>query len=129
MSLLLIFVTGLVTYVTVFYYRYFTRPSPLSGPIPLPIVGNVLQYPGDLGKWLGQLRQTYGDIFEIYVGTTRTICLCRADLIGKLTSSSSTSSFHLRTPPNDGLDDLGVINKGIFFNRNYDDWSYHRRFL
>src|SRR5205814_639020 len=34
-----------------------------------------------------------------------------------------------RTPPNDGLDDLGVINKGIFFNRNYDDWSYHRRFL
>src|SRR2546423_9951108 len=101
-NLLFLFVTGLVTYVAVFYYRYFTRPSPLSGPIPLPIVGNVLQYPGDAGRWLGQLRQIYGDIFEIYVGTTRTVCLCRADLIEKLTSSSSTSNFHLRTPPNDG---------------------------
>src|SRR5688572_19250431 len=98
-NLLLLFVTGLVTYVTIFYYRYFTRPSPLSGPIPLPIVGNVLQYPGDAGKWLSQLRQTYGDMFEIYVGTTRTICLCRADLVEKLTNSSSTSNFYLRTPP------------------------------
>src|ERR1051325_7038130 len=103
-NLLFLFALGLVTYIIEFYYRYYTRPSSLPGPIPLPIVGNVLQYPGDVGKWLNQLRSIYGDMFEIYVGTTRTVCLCRADLIEKLTSASSTSNFHLRIPPNDGLD-------------------------
>ncbi|RIA95356.1 cytochrome P450 [Glomus cerebriforme] len=121
---LLLFVIGLVTYIVLFYYRYFTRTNPLPGPLPLPIVGNLLQYPGDAGKWVKQLRQTYGDMFEIYLGSAKAVCLCRADLAGKLMTSSP-----IRTPPNDGLDELGVSNKGILVNRNHDDWSYNRRFL
>ncbi|CAG8511695.1 14109_t:CDS:1 [Funneliformis mosseae] len=125
MNLIILPIIGLLTYIAIFYYRYFNRTNPLPGPIPLPIIGNVLQYPGDAGKWANQLQLIYGDIFEIYLGTTRTICLCRADLVENLMKSN----FYLRTTPNDGLDDFGVSKKGIIFNRNHDDWSYHRRFL
>ncbi|CAI2166180.1 14056_t:CDS:2 [Funneliformis geosporum] len=124
-NLILLPIIGLLTYIAIFYFRYFNRTNPLPGPIPLPFIGNVLQYPGDAGKWANQLQLIYGDIFEIYLGTTRTICLCRANLVENLMKSQC----YLRTPPNDGLDEFGVSNKGIIFNRNYDDWSYHRRFL
>jgi hypothetical protein len=123
MNYLLLFIIGIITYIAIFYYRYFTRQSPLPGPIPLPIIGNVLQYTGDAGKFVEALRLIYGDIFEFYLGTKRVVCLCRSEMVGKLLSSP------LRTHLNDGLEEYGVGSKGVLLNSNYDTWSYHRRFL
>ena len=38
----LIFSTLIIVYTTYFYYKYFTRENPLPGPLPLPIVGNII---------------------------------------------------------------------------------------
>ncbi|GBC34069.2 cytochrome P450 [Rhizophagus irregularis DAOM 181602=DAOM 197198] len=123
MNYFLLFIIGLATYVGLFYYRYFTRQSPLPGPIPLPIIGNVLQYTGDAGKFVEALRLIYGDIFEFYLGTRRVVCVCRSEMAGKLLNSP------LRVHSNDGLDEYGMSNKGILLNSDYDNWSTHRRFL
>lgn len=123
MNYFLLFIIGLVTYIGIFYYRYFTRQSPLPGPIPLPIIGNVLQYTGDAGKFVEGLRLIYGDIFEFYLGTRRVVCVCRSEMAGKLFNSP------LRVHSNDGLDEYGMSNKGILLNSDHDNWSIHRRFL
>ncbi|GES72807.1 cytochrome P450 [Rhizophagus clarus] len=113
-------VLGLIYF---FFFLINIRQNPLPGPIPLPIVGNVLQYTGDAGKFMEGLRLIYGDMFEIYLGTKRVVCLCRSEMAGKLFNSP------LRTYSNDGLDEFGVSSKGVLLNSNYDSWSYHRRIL
>ncbi|CAG8713761.1 22351_t:CDS:2, partial [Gigaspora margarita] len=85
-------------------------------------------YPGDAGAWMQELQAKYGDMFEVYLGSNRAIGLCRSDLVEKLMSSSTTNTFRLRTPVNDGVEALGMMDKGIIFNHKYDDWSYIRRF-
>ncbi|CAG8821474.1 8971_t:CDS:1, partial [Cetraspora pellucida] len=38
---LFIFALIFATYVFNFYYKYLTRPNPLHGPFPLPLIGNL----------------------------------------------------------------------------------------
>ncbi|CAI2190183.1 16374_t:CDS:1, partial [Funneliformis geosporum] len=62
-------------YVAKFYYKYFTRPNPLPGSIPLPIIGDLLGLiyyaKGDFTEWYKILHQRHGDIFESYMGGFR----------------------------------------------------------
>src|SRR5688572_14867951 len=73
------------------------------------------------------VRLIYSDMFEVHSWNHKNKYVCQSDLIGKLMNPSTTTSFNLLLPSNNGLDDLG-LTKGIIFN-SYDDWSYHRRVL
>ncbi|CAG8468067.1 16627_t:CDS:2, partial [Acaulospora morrowiae] len=116
-------------YIVRFYYAYFTRPSPLPGPFPFPLFGNMLTYPGDMLTWSNHHSKIYGDFYEVYMGTQRTFWLCRGDLCEKIFSSSRANNFLLRTPPNDGLDEFDVSKKGLLFNRDLDNWRFYRKFM
>ncbi|XP_069854964.1 cytochrome P450 2B4-like [Dipodomys merriami] len=52
------------------------------GPRPLPLLGNVLQMDrhGLLKSFL-QLRERYGDVFTVYLGSRPVVMLCGADTI------------------------------------------------
>ncbi|RHZ86544.1 hypothetical protein Glove_50g110 [Diversispora epigaea] len=111
----------IISYIIYFYISYFTRSNPLPGPLPLPIVGNLLVYSGDAGKLAQELRKKYGDIYEIYLGSTRTVWLNRADMVDEIMLSNN------RIAENFNLDEVGVSDKGVLFNRNLDDVMYHRK--
>ncbi|CAG8438857.1 6680_t:CDS:2 [Diversispora eburnea] len=72
-------------------------------------------------KLAQELRKKYGDIYEIYLGSTRTIWLNRADMVDEIMLSNN------RLAENFNLDELGVSDKGILANRNLDDVMYHRK--
>ncbi|CAG8566774.1 5995_t:CDS:2 [Diversispora eburnea] len=120
-DIFLVFGTLIISYIIYFYISYFTRLNPLPGPLPLPIVGNSLAYSGDAGKLAQELREKYGDIYEIYLGSTRTVWLNRADMADKIMSANN------RTSENFNLDEIGVSDKGFLFNRNLNDVIFHRK--
>ncbi|CAG8440277.1 15858_t:CDS:1 [Acaulospora colombiana] len=124
-SIIILLIAG---YVTRFYYKYLTRQSPLPGPIPLPLVGNILTFTGDIAVWPSELQAKYGDIFEVYVGPTRNVWLCNEELPQKIFSSALRNNFHDRVSKDCGLDEVGMINVALAFNLNYDEWTYVRKF-
>ncbi|CAG8438867.1 6681_t:CDS:2 [Diversispora eburnea] len=74
-----------------------------------------------LRKLAQELRKKYGDIYEIYLGSTRTIWLNRADMVDEIMLSNN------RLAENFNLDEIGVSDKGVLLNRNLDDVMYHRK--
>ncbi|CAG8598157.1 18044_t:CDS:2 [Acaulospora morrowiae] len=119
----------LVFYIIQFYFKYFTRSNKLPGPIPLPIVGNSLQYHGNPAIWVSKLQEKYGDICELYMGTERQILLSNGDLVSKIVSPQTNNNFLIRITARQGLDEIDVTTKGITFNRNLESWSYNRKFF
>src|SRR6266480_3588506 len=90
-SLLIIFI---VIYVTQFYYHYFTRPNPLPGPFPLPILGNAHQKGRlEFNDWLMLMHEKYGDMYEIHLAGERLIILGRADLIENMVVPSTKTKY------------------------------------
>ena len=90
-----------IIYVTRYYYIYFTRPNPLPGPFPLPIVGNLYLFKlDDYSKFAKYCHEKYGDLFELYLGSERRIYIGRLDVIDKLFNPSSKTNFKLRNSYN-----------------------------
>ncbi|KAG9291322.1 hypothetical protein G9A89_003974 [Geosiphon pyriformis] len=112
----------------VFYFRYFTRENPIPGPLPLPIVGNLL-FATDLSNYCFKLGKKYGDIFEIWMGNERWIILARGDLVEKIMNPSTKSSFFKRMGANGNLVELGLSASGILFNHDAPSWRLNRKFL
>ncbi len=52
-----------------------------SGPRPLPIVGNLLDFRRDQLGYLQRLQQTYGNMATIYAGTTPIVTLFRPEYV------------------------------------------------
>ncbi|CAG8458938.1 12142_t:CDS:2, partial [Dentiscutata erythropus] len=50
------------------------------------------------------------------------------DLVEKIMSPTKINTFRFRTPINEGVKTLEIMDKDIIFNYIYDDWNYHRRF-
>ncbi len=70
--------------VFLFIYRHLTKPGHLSlppGPMPLPIIGNLLTLGSDPREPLQKLRDKYGVIFTVYLGSRRTVMLSSYDVI------------------------------------------------
>ena len=90
-SLSIIFI---IIYTTQYYYNYFTRPNPLPGPFPLPVLGNAHQQIGlEHNDWFMSLHKKYGDMFEVHLAGERMIVLCRTDLIGNITTASTKTKW------------------------------------
>ena len=67
-----------VVYVSQFYFRHFTRPNPLPGPFPLPLVGNSLQVGHKFNDFLVAMHKKYGDMYEVFLADQRDVMLCTA---------------------------------------------------
>ncbi|CAB5191623.1 cytochrome P450 [Rhizophagus irregularis DAOM 181602=DAOM 197198] len=120
-----------ITYVTHFYYHYFTRPNPLPGPFPLPIIGNAHQQIGyAFNDWLISLNKKYGDMYEIHLAGQRLIVLCKTDLTENMNISASTKTKYLnRFHNNEGFVEYGFDGAGLSFNNDYKSWKYNRQLL
>jgi cytochrome P450 len=126
-SLLIIVI---VIYVTNYYYHYFTRPNPLPGPFPLPILGNVhLKIGLEYNDFLMLMYKKYGDMFEIHFPGQRLIVLCRSDLIEKLFIPSTKTIYPFRALITEGAIEYGVNESGIADNIDHKSWKFHRQFF
>ncbi|CAG8565716.1 7889_t:CDS:2 [Paraglomus occultum] len=125
----ILFGTLLILYITRFYYLYFTRETPFPGPIPLPLIGNVVQIilSGDFNKWVLETQAKYGDIWEVYIGSERQLWLARADLVENILTASKNNKYFIRNLPNSGIDEIGLSSNGIAFNRNKERWHFYRK--
>src|SRR4051794_20938253 len=122
--LLIVFV---ISYVTRFYFLYFTRPNPLPGPLPLPIFGNAHQSIGlGFNDWLLSLHKKYGDMYEIYLGE-RTIVVCRADLIDNMNIPSPKTKYPYRLRTTEGFVEYGLDKSALGFNGDLKSWKYNRQ--
>ncbi|CAG8656757.1 13006_t:CDS:1 [Funneliformis mosseae] len=119
-------------YIFRYYYNYFTRTNPLPGPIPFPIVGNLLQLGLDASEVAKYLDSKYGIICEVYFGSQRSIFVSGLEPMEKIYSTSTSvknNGFMYRIPPNEGFSELGLDRNGVMFNRNLKDWNINRRIL
>ncbi len=121
----------LAIYVTQYYYKYFTRVNPLPGPFPFPLIGNLPQfiyYGRNFKPYLEYNHKKYGDLYEIHLGIRR-IIINRAEYIEKLLTPSTKSQYMMRFPYTKGLDELGVMDRGLIFNHDLKSWRYNRQFF
>ncbi|CAG8612937.1 9895_t:CDS:2 [Paraglomus occultum] len=120
-----------VLYTIKFYVSYFNRDNALPGPLPLPIVGNLLQFAmyGDMVLWVDVLHKKYGDLWELYMGSERHIWVSRADLVDKLFSTSTKSNFKYRTKGNRALAEIKLLDHGIGMNRDLNLWAFNRKMM
>ncbi|GBB89370.1 hypothetical protein RclHR1_16020001 [Rhizophagus clarus] len=119
-------------YVTCFYYNYFTRPNPLPGPFPLPIIGSSYQQIGyGFDDWLMSLHKKYGDMYEIILAGQRLIVLCNPNLIGNMNIPSTKTIYPNRLNEMGGFMEygLGEAGVGVSFNNDTKSWKYNRQFL
>ncbi|GBC03326.1 hypothetical protein RclHR1_05070010 [Rhizophagus clarus] len=119
-----------IIYVTRFYYNYFTRPNPLPGPFPLPILGSAYQKIGyGFNDWLISLHKKYGEIFEIILAGQRLIVLCRPDLVEKMNIPSTKTNYPIRIHITEGFMEYGLGGIGLTFNNDHKSWKYNRQFF
>ncbi|XP_062436776.1 cytochrome P450 2C19 isoform X3 [Rhea pennata] len=95
------------------------------GPIPLPILGNMLQVkPKDLAKTLQKLTEKYGPMFTVYLGSEPVVVLQGHDvvkeaLIDHADEFAARGHMPIGERANNGL--------GIIFSNN-EGWLQVRRF-
>ncbi|RHZ76333.1 hypothetical protein Glove_199g146 [Diversispora epigaea] len=127
-EILKILLIASIAYTSHYYYKYFTRENPLPGPFPLPFIGNILQVFRNFSFDLENVQAKYGDLCEFHMGSKRFILLGNNDLIEKIMKQVISNPFHNRvSDDSEGLKEIGVLNTGLLFNNNYDDWKLHRK--
>src|SRR6266480_1421914 len=100
----------LIIYIAHYYFKYFTRPNPLPGPFPLPIIGNLYLFKlDDYSRYAKHCHEKYGDLFEIYLGGKRQIFIGRLDVFDKLLNSSSKTNFKLKNQDWTNIRSFGFI--------------------
>ncbi|RIB01881.1 cytochrome P450 [Gigaspora rosea] len=119
-----------IAYVFQFYYKYFTRPNKLPGPLPLPIIECGYLFTGSTRELLESLHKKYGDICEYYLAGSRRILISSPEYVERiLASSSKDTTFLIRFPYSEGLEELGMAGKGVVANHDVKSWKFNRQFI
>ncbi|RIB15981.1 cytochrome P450 [Gigaspora rosea] len=127
---LVLIACSFLAYVFQFYYKYFTRPNKLPGPLPLPIIECGYLFTGNTRELLESLHKKYGDICEYYLAGSRRILISRPEYVERiLASSSKDTTFLTRFPYSEGLEELGTAGKGIIVNHDVKSWKFNRQFF
>ncbi|CAI2170828.1 10203_t:CDS:2 [Funneliformis geosporum] len=126
-NLILIIQLLIITYVARFYYKYFTRQSPLPGPFPLPLVGNLFQIGLNPAKYSMDHHDEFGDMFEVWVGSTRFVIISHPSLMEKVYAPNANNIFFARMDLQ-YLEKIG-LQHGLIFNNNYSTWKRNRKFV
>ncbi|CAG8675242.1 13119_t:CDS:2 [Cetraspora pellucida] len=127
---LILIVLALSAYVFRFYYKYITRPNKLPGPLPLPFIECSYVFTSDTRKLFTSLQQKYGDICEIYLYGIRRIVISRPEYLEKmLTPSSKDTTFMIRLPYTEAIEEFGMARRGITANHDVKLWRFNRHFF
>ncbi|CAI2170881.1 3493_t:CDS:2 [Funneliformis geosporum] len=122
----------LAIYVAQYYYKYFTRVNPLPGPFPFPLTGNLPQFllihRGNFKTFFEHYQKKHGDIFEFHLGTRR-IVLSKPEYVEKILMPSTKSQYMMRFPYVQGLEEIGMMGRGLLANHNLKSWRYNRQFF
>ncbi|CAG8525652.1 27974_t:CDS:2 [Dentiscutata erythropus] len=99
----------------------------------MPLLGNTLELLKykNIAEYLKGVQSKYGDFCEIHFGFKRLLIISNGDVAHPIHTSSVTLSrkFLYRDLKNPGLDEMGIENSGIVFNRNLDEWKINREFV
>ncbi|KAF0385340.1 cytochrome P450 [Gigaspora margarita] len=115
----IIFVFTFLGYVFRFYYKYFTRPNPFSGPLPFPFIECSYLYDGDTKNFFTLINKKYGDLCEYYLNGKRRILISSPECLEKiLTPSSKDNTFMIRLPHSEGYEEYGMVGRGIIINHD-----------
>ena len=89
---------------------------------PLPIIGDGYVLGGDLAKGLGQLKNTYGNIFGLWLGKQRCVCVADFEVLQELLNRSEASNRQNTDSSCKLCLWLFNISEGIFFLKLINRW-------
>ncbi|PKK62894.1 cytochrome P450 [Rhizophagus irregularis] len=113
----------IILYVLKYYYKYFTRQSPLPGPFPLPLIGNLHQIRLNPAQYAKEHHKKYGDMYEIWVGNNRFVILSHPSLIDQIYVPNTKTKFFPRS-------EIKHFNgNGLVFNDDPLTWKRNRKFV
>jgi cytochrome P450 len=111
----------------IFYNCYWKRRNLPPGPMPLPIIGNVIPLalsppPDPYIKWTKQ----YGDIYTVWLGEMAVVCVSDSKTIYD-TFVKDGDTYAGRAQMGEWLEVVKHGQNGIIFEEG-DPWREHRRF-
>jgi cytochrome P450 len=106
-----------------YYYKYFTRKSRIPGPFPLPLIGNLHQIGLNPAQYAKDNHKKYGDMFEVWVGSKRSVILCHPSLLDQVYVTNSQTKFFPRGAIKH------VKSNGLAFNDDLTSWKRNRKIV
>ncbi|XP_075116041.1 cytochrome P450 2G1-like [Leptodactylus fuscus] len=127
MDLLTLFLTFCISFlILVATLKSFWNGGKLPpGPVPLPLLGNALDIRGDIVNSLMKLREMYGDVFTVYLGSRPVVVVTGYKLVKEIYVDNGDAYLNrgdLRTL------DAFYKNDGFMFTANMKRWRELRRF-
>ncbi|KAL6031641.1 hypothetical protein STEG23_000575 [Scotinomys teguina] len=96
----------------------------ISGPKPLPFVGNILAYRNGFWEFDRQCHKKYGKIWGFYEGRQPVLAIMDPDMIKTVLVKECYSTFTNRR----GLGPVGFLKKAITLSQN-EEWKRLRTLL
>ncbi|KAG9471038.1 hypothetical protein GDO78_016096 [Eleutherodactylus coqui] len=95
------------------------------GPTPLPLLGNTLDIGGDIVNSLLKLREKYGDVFTVYLGSRPVVVVTGYKNVKEIYLDKSEDFLQRGAMPiwHDFYENYGVV-----FTNNMERWRELRRF-
>ncbi|XP_071979549.1 cytochrome P450 2A5-like [Engystomops pustulosus] len=121
--LLVIFILCFILYLSLKSIRNHGNLPP--GPAPLPLLGNMLDLGGDFVNSLMKLRDKYGDVFTVYLGSRPVVVVTGYKAVKEIYLDKADDYLNRGDMP---IWDEFYKNYGVIFTKNLERWKELRRF-